>query len=268
MPHKRAHKKSRYGCDQCRRRRVKCDERLPACSNCLQREEPCHFSRPPGVEPSGPSETKLKDDRAISLECLLTEVSLDDTRFRELELMHHWCTKTCSSFTPIFIDVMRHEATREAFQHPYLMEAILALTSLHIAVEDAASSPNPYSPSYSARQHVNAALTYQNRAVNGLQVAFSQLSTQNCAAVLLASFMLLACATVGPLLPASWNDQTTPTAEAMLSVINFIRGIKGMVEQFKPWFSQSPFAGLIWDRTLFSTVRECCEDRSNGRGCY
>lgn len=45
MPRK-AHTKSRYGCDNCRRRRVKCDEQGPPCTNCILRQlENCTYSR-------------------------------------------------------------------------------------------------------------------------------------------------------------------------------------------------------------------------------
>lgn len=45
MPRK-AHTKSRYGCDHCRRRRVKCDEQGPPCTNCILRQlENCTYSR-------------------------------------------------------------------------------------------------------------------------------------------------------------------------------------------------------------------------------
>lgn len=45
MPRK-AHTKSRYGCDHCRRRRVKCDEQGPPCTNCVLRQlENCTYSR-------------------------------------------------------------------------------------------------------------------------------------------------------------------------------------------------------------------------------
>lgn len=45
MPRK-AHTKSRYGCDNCRRRRVKCDEQGPPCTNCILRQlQNCKYSR-------------------------------------------------------------------------------------------------------------------------------------------------------------------------------------------------------------------------------
>lgn len=43
---RKTHTKSRYGCDNCRRRRVKCDEQGPPCTNCiLRRLDNCTYSR-------------------------------------------------------------------------------------------------------------------------------------------------------------------------------------------------------------------------------
>lgn len=171
--------------------------------------------------------------------------------------MHHWCTKTCSSYANHFSDVMRDHATKEAFQHTFLMEAILALTSLHIAVEATTTTPSSNPHAHSARQHVSAALRYQNRAVSGLQLAFANVTSSNCSAILLTSLLLLACATVSPLVPASGNEEIKPTAEAFLTLIHFIKGIKQMVQQFRPWFSESPLGAVIWDRTRFSEMPKC-----------
>ncbi|CUS10031.1 unnamed protein product [Tuber aestivum] len=50
MPPKRRHTKSRNGCMTCRRRRVKCDEIRPICTNCTRRELDCMYAAycPPG----------------------------------------------------------------------------------------------------------------------------------------------------------------------------------------------------------------------------
>lgn len=42
-PHRRHHKKSRLGCHQCKRRKIKCDETRPACLNCSRREVNCSY---------------------------------------------------------------------------------------------------------------------------------------------------------------------------------------------------------------------------------
>ncbi|KAH6989575.1 hypothetical protein BKA56DRAFT_576067 [Ilyonectria sp. MPI-CAGE-AT-0026] len=44
---RRAHRKSRKGCLECKRRHIKCDETRPRCNNCLVSERACSF--PPSV---------------------------------------------------------------------------------------------------------------------------------------------------------------------------------------------------------------------------
>ncbi|KAF2166973.1 hypothetical protein M409DRAFT_66473 [Zasmidium cellare ATCC 36951] len=40
---RKTHRKSRLGCLECKRRRVKCDETHPACNNCTRRSTPCNY---------------------------------------------------------------------------------------------------------------------------------------------------------------------------------------------------------------------------------
>ncbi|QGI67364.1 uncharacterized protein FFB20_03424 [Fusarium fujikuroi] len=44
---RRAHRKSRNGCLECKRRHIKCDENRPACSNCVISERTCSFPAQP-----------------------------------------------------------------------------------------------------------------------------------------------------------------------------------------------------------------------------
>ncbi|XPS75053.1 hypothetical protein M3J09_007164 [Ascochyta lentis] len=43
MPTRRTHNKTRLGCRQCKRRRIKCDGKHPTCANCDKRSETCSF---------------------------------------------------------------------------------------------------------------------------------------------------------------------------------------------------------------------------------
>ncbi|KAH7154923.1 hypothetical protein B0J13DRAFT_212882 [Dactylonectria estremocensis] len=52
---RRPHRKSRNGCFNCKRRKVKCDEVKPACSNCIRFGIPCDFAPlPPSNEDPAP----------------------------------------------------------------------------------------------------------------------------------------------------------------------------------------------------------------------
>ncbi|KZL73098.1 C6 finger domain protein [Colletotrichum tofieldiae] len=42
--HRRSHRKSRLGCQQCKKRKIKCDEARPSCLNCVRRDADCSFA--------------------------------------------------------------------------------------------------------------------------------------------------------------------------------------------------------------------------------
>ncbi|KOC14470.1 hypothetical protein AFLA70_5g008200 [Aspergillus flavus AF70] len=46
MAIRRAHRKSRHGCTNCKQRRVKCDETRPYCQNCTRRNNTCVYVTP------------------------------------------------------------------------------------------------------------------------------------------------------------------------------------------------------------------------------
>ncbi|KAL1961119.1 hypothetical protein VTO42DRAFT_3064 [Malbranchea cinnamomea] len=53
MPARRSHRKSRLGCLQCKRRRIKCDETPPPCSNCKKHNIECQYAiLPPAKQPA------------------------------------------------------------------------------------------------------------------------------------------------------------------------------------------------------------------------
>ncbi|EME84032.1 uncharacterized protein MYCFIDRAFT_195202 [Pseudocercospora fijiensis CIRAD86] len=49
---RRTHKKSRGGCMKCKEKRVRCDEKQPACTRCARRSLDCQYQRSPGSEDS------------------------------------------------------------------------------------------------------------------------------------------------------------------------------------------------------------------------
>lgn len=77
---RKGHKKSRNGCFNCKRRKVKCPETLPACSNCMRNGLACEYpAMPPKAGPLLLSPT---------LQSTPTVFSMDDLRF-----FHHFMFK-------------------------------------------------------------------------------------------------------------------------------------------------------------------------------
>ncbi|PVH91503.1 hypothetical protein DM02DRAFT_620495 [Periconia macrospinosa] len=152
MPRKRPHLKSRFGCDQCRKRRVKCDEKAPRCTSCTNRGDECIFSRQPPQKLNAVNENDSPElfGSASSVKSTPTDWSLysapgaytlpasspslhEPITITNVALIHHWCTQTCHSFTRKGSELFRVYVGQKALQHDYLMEAIFAMTLLHMA---------------------------------------------------------------------------------------------------------------------------------------
>ncbi|KAF7134194.1 hypothetical protein CNMCM5793_005922 [Aspergillus hiratsukae] len=159
MALRRPHRKSRHGCVECKRRRVKCDEARPACSNCVKRRTQCEYdssgsflwadgrsqSRTGSNKSAseGPQEQESLHDTAISFGILgklgghgaATQYSLTGLNLCDLELMVQWCNETYRSFSrnEQTDRIWRAGVPEEALSYPFLMHGILALSALHIA---------------------------------------------------------------------------------------------------------------------------------------
>ncbi|KAN0102615.1 hypothetical protein V8E51_010928 [Hyaloscypha variabilis] len=109
-PAKVGHKKSRTGCQQCRVRRVKCDEARPTCASCARHQAPCIYDRgdatptelteSPGTAMTGPSSASVLAPTSLSTSLPISD--LPETRHRrllELRLLHQWVTKTALSLS-------------------------------------------------------------------------------------------------------------------------------------------------------------------------
>lgn len=145
MPSRRAHRKSRNGCQGCKERRIKCDEKWPTCSNCLSRGQECTLSRLPTgtVESSRSMQTYLPAPPSNS-SCLLPvglyaysphSTARAGLQQSDLQLMHHWSTVTSLGFLqrPMFRNIWQIDIPKEAISHDFLMHGLLAFSALHVA---------------------------------------------------------------------------------------------------------------------------------------
>ncbi|KAE8154480.1 hypothetical protein BDV25DRAFT_172109 [Aspergillus avenaceus] len=148
---RRHHRKSRNGCEQCKHRKVKCDETKPVCIKCKvygvdcsftssarvgkasvspsqsttcsgQNEEPCSSSQSSQLKSIGEPQAPLSAE---------SELAMSD-----LELLHHFTVSTAYTFSlnPALQTLWRVQVPKIGFTAPYTMRAILALSALHLAV--------------------------------------------------------------------------------------------------------------------------------------
>ncbi|KAJ4986290.1 C6 transcription factor [Stagonosporopsis vannaccii] len=251
MPKKRYHKKSRTGCDTCKRRRVKCDEVTPICGNCAQRQDPCHYSRATSAITTARSkrQTTSPPEHIVFLPSNpLLDVyaapssrltSYTATRMKELQLMHQWSTVTYLTSGPRNMEVFRDYSVRKALEYPYLMDILLAFTSLHNASEATGAAD--------AYEHVTAALYFQNQSIAELNRRESLLhvSQETYEPVFLVTALNGVCTLLASMVPAASGEQLESIPQVMLRVRKCMLGVKEVFEYCNGWTQESELARIF-----------------------
>ncbi|KAL1963330.1 hypothetical protein VTN77DRAFT_8451 [Rasamsonia byssochlamydoides] len=155
---RRSHRKSRTGCLQCKRRKVKCDETKPVCKNCLRHATAgeCSFVSVSSSRSSSHSAHRPDD---VSLSTTSPQVSAStpmsatnsastpstaalrpralppELAVLDLELLHHYSTSTSYTLSrhPTLQTVWRIRAPQIGFSSDFVLRGILAIAALHIA---------------------------------------------------------------------------------------------------------------------------------------
>ncbi|KAK4496409.1 hypothetical protein PRZ48_012389 [Zasmidium cellare] len=217
---RKTHRKSRLGCLECKRRRVKCDETHPACNNCTRRSTPCNYpagnvtsprERPrsrPENDHHRASLLAAADSRAPSSISVTPPLSLDNASLTlppilsptrpavppssaapffdgfDLELWHHWLSVVCSLNTsPEEVPMWRDHISKLAFKYGYVAQLILAFSALHLAREDRSREAMCL-----ARSN-----TLESAAISGMMDTLSKDASSNAGALWVASMMLCFC---------------------------------------------------------------------------
>ncbi|TVY51462.1 Sterol uptake control protein 2 [Lachnellula cervina] len=157
---RRPHRKTRTGCNQCKRRRVKCDERKPICTSCERNKLQCGLAfltpsrvsmrpaalqtrtstpRPPpttnkSLNPPTKKNTKTTPAATTSgPPCL--NIRFGDMDLRSAEILHHYQTVVSFMITgPKVVHVWQTTIPHMALEHKFLMHGILALSALNLSV--------------------------------------------------------------------------------------------------------------------------------------
>lgn len=156
---RRPHRKSRYGCHNCKRRRVKCDETFQGgCRNCAQHGIICDYinslihvstssisskssSESPAGLREGASLTMVRQHDNIAQLCrspgfsssLSYELQQPDDIAPVLQTLSFFDVFTCSTVTTIDgLSVFRNTILALSHHHDYLLHAILGMSAAHL----------------------------------------------------------------------------------------------------------------------------------------
>ncbi|KAH6996053.1 hypothetical protein BKA56DRAFT_144850 [Ilyonectria sp. MPI-CAGE-AT-0026] len=211
-PPRKPHRKSRYGCIQCKRRHVKCDEEKP-CRRCLDREEQC------SLKPDVAAADITRPDKRLSVPTVSNRISSHQRRLNELFMMHHYATETCDTLVDSLesVEVFKRVVPREAMKFGFLMDGLLALASLHLAFLD-----------QSMKEHyTEVAIQYQNSGLNAFKEALDSISEESATAVFAFSIVttILAFAMPGN----SSGHQVSNVSDTFVSICQLLRGVRTIV---------------------------------------
>lgn len=225
MAPKLGHKKSRAGCVRCKARKVKCDESIP-CTNCAKRQLPCEYRDQSHRNSSRNSTRSVSETGTVPLrdrvpfatgpsspyadqEDIHHAFTAEERRLLELRLINHFTTIVTYTFPPCheqkFRDFWNIDAVSVALEHPLLLNAILAISSLHLATE---TTPRGYIYSRDTNElsvarvlntttrsaddgtYAKAHRIYLNLAIRQQREEISHLRKDNADAIFLTSVLL------------------------------------------------------------------------------
>ncbi|KAI1328045.1 hypothetical protein F5Y16DRAFT_164170 [Xylariaceae sp. FL0255] len=193
---KKPHRKSRAGCKQCKKRKVKCDESKPMCRSCSLRGEPCVYpttGSKPSAASDAPQSTGSTPPACAEWELnkrtvpVLAEPMYMGRQGDAFDMKMLWFYNTYafqafsikSNRSQVVNFTLRVKVMEHAFQSPFLMDTIMALSSLHLA---------------SLGQTVPAQklITYQSRAFEGYRSAIERADPKDFPALLATSLFMVA----------------------------------------------------------------------------
>ncbi|KAL7952057.1 hypothetical protein V8C42DRAFT_306032 [Trichoderma barbatum] len=120
---RRGHFKSRLGCFNCKRRRVKCNELRPSCSPCCRLGLNCSYPTPA----SSSSSSSSSSSASLTPRVALSGLALEDLRFYHQFLLAAFPT------LPLKAKDVWMDAAAMSHQYDYLAHAVLGLGASHLS---------------------------------------------------------------------------------------------------------------------------------------
>ncbi|PLN84590.1 hypothetical protein BDW42DRAFT_199367 [Aspergillus taichungensis] len=255
---RRAHRKSRGGCQKCKIRRVKCDETKPACVRCQKHGVDCTYAPIPRTAPNIPHPDRTAyslslTDIASKLDSLL---ELPQTRghhqqHHHLHALHHFHSATASTISDKnSFDLMRTRMTHLAFTSPTVMHAVLATSLSHLLHLTPTTSPTRTTYTILESTHWQRSISQYSRELSHGATA------QNMDALFSTCLLLTSHTFMLPPSPSNPNPDpkttsfiyTIDTNPQALNWLTMQSGLRHLLTLAKPYLPQS-----IWFQTFMST---------------
>ncbi|KAM3075588.1 hypothetical protein ACMFMG_007725 [Clarireedia jacksonii] len=249
---RRSHRKTRTGCNNCKRRKIKCGEGKPSCLNCIKHSIPCDYSHAnalaaksaavgagasASLSPGSPAD---QDDANPASQSQPPGLSLMD-----MEVFHHFCTSTALDINsdPEVKELWRTTIPGIACGYEFLMRSLLAFASLHLA---------RLRPSQREKYYTYSLLQHQT-ALQQATIVLPNTTSETCAPLhiftILTNMHTLAH-------PRSLGEFTIVGESGIAQWLVLFRGTTAIIDQFKSHLETGCLAPLFRARTDRITLRE------------
>ncbi|KAL2866201.1 Zn(II)2Cys6 transcription factor domain-containing protein [Aspergillus lucknowensis] len=241
---RRRHRKSRNGCMECKRRRIKCDEMKPSCSRCILTRQDCIW---PQHSPSGrsgdPGPLPTPSPRSAgspspSMERRASPPPLDGVGLSDADLYHHYLQHTSRTLTHNRND---HQALQIgmptlALRSKTVYHALLALSAACLCC-DMISKEDPPPDINFVHQALMTGYHHYNLASERIRELISRPDALKAEPLLAASPLLVPFATSSQQINHWISSHSTPQSPVPKplsttprDVIVIMRGIKTTLE--------------------------------------
>ncbi|TVY38376.1 Sterol uptake control protein [Lachnellula occidentalis] len=262
---RRPHRKSRNGCQQCKKRKIKCDENKPSCGHCSRFSSPCSFSEAlpersstanirvlSPLSPKSPASLVLSGDFEnsffpspgyITPPVALGEIhqGIGNQAFgvMDLELLHFFLTETCLTISecPDRQRLWQHVIPQIAFTHHFLIRGILSFAALHLAHTQPERRESLW---LEASSHYDVGVGLFN-------IEVLNITPFNCDACFAFSTLLAAHAWPFSHRTSDLFFSTSPTAEQAFSTTwaSLLRGVHALLDTAWDWIANGPLEPLL-----------------------
>ncbi|KAF1949577.1 hypothetical protein CC80DRAFT_540147 [Byssothecium circinans] len=193
---RRAHNKSRRGCEYCKQRRRKCDEQKPTCSLCAKTKKECIYARTATSTPASDNQVTRRINASQAntpalrfsgwpgprSPAVLTSTGIGHTKY-DLELIDHFFKKTGFYFNETGMPGIDSPSALElAKEYPYIMHGMIALAACHLQ-----------HMGIDGRRYRNSEAFHCQSASRGLRDAVASIKDVKEADAVIATAMLLNC---------------------------------------------------------------------------
>jgi hypothetical protein len=264
---RKAHRKSRQGCFQCKQRRIKCNEQRPSCYNCTRHELCCRFpspvtarpnpiNRPNHLEPTEihehvgftgnrPLNAATAEGQSSTAQSLQHTAYLNlesHTGLADAELMYHYTLFTSVTLGDNYIEsslnqLWQYQVPKLAFQHEYLLHGILSVAALHLA---------HITPTRRTELYFKGSL-HEQEALKSFQKALVVMDQSNCCALFTFSCLLVPIIFVSKIRESNMSESLAE----LFDWIGLCQGGYSILRQYRVELENSFLEPLL--RPVFST---------------